>query len=81
MVPRTKTGEEGHVIEKKIVEDIASYGRQIGWIMEVLNMVVEKLDKNQELNNLTGKQNKSLEDFRKLIRSVEDVKKVGFGSI
>ncbi len=77
---QTKTGDKGNIIEKKTVEDIASYGRQLGWIMEVLNMVVDKLDRHQELNDLTGKQNKSLEDFRKLIRSVEGIKEAAQGS-
>ena len=72
----SKTGEKGQIIEKKTVEDVASYGRQLGWIMEVLNIVVDKIDKNQELNDLTVKQNNSLEDFRKLIKSVEHIKTV-----
>ncbi len=40
---------------------------QLGWIMEVLNLVVDKINKNKELNDLTVKQNNRLEDFRMLI--------------
>jgi hypothetical protein len=71
-----KTGEKGPIIEKRTVDEVASYGRQLGWIMEVLSIVLDKIDKHQELNDLTEKQIKNLEDFRKLIRSVENIKAV-----
>src|SRR5450759_3298934 len=57
-------------IERKIVEDVASYGRQLGWIMEVLDLVVSR----SKFNNLTEEERASLHQFSDLIKRIEEIK-------
>ncbi len=57
-------------IEKKIVEDVASYGRQLGWIIEVLDLIVPRLD----YKDLTEDELCTLHKFSDLIKDIEDVK-------
>lgn len=57
-------------IEKRIIEDVASYGRQLGWIIEVLDLVVPRLD----YKDLTEDELCTLHKFSDLIRDIEDVK-------
>ncbi len=56
--------------EKRIIEDVASYGRQLGWIIEVLDLVVSRL----KFNDLTEEERTTLHQFSDLIRHIEEVK-------
>ncbi len=56
--------------EKEIIEDVASYGRQLGWIIEVLDLVVSRM----KLSNLTEEESASLRQFSELIKRIEEVK-------
>lgn len=65
-------------IEKSIIEDVASYGRQLGWISEVLNLVRNRID----FGVLDKEQSESLKQFDKLIEDVKAIKeKSGTGEI
>jgi hypothetical protein len=57
-------------IERTIVEDVASYGRQLGWIMEVLDLIVSR----SKFNDLTEEERASLQQFSNLIKRIEEVK-------
>jgi hypothetical protein len=57
--------------EKKIIEEVASYGRQLGWIIEVLDIVLSRL----KLDNLTEEERESLNQFFSLIRRIEEIKR------
>ena len=57
-------------LEQRIVEDVASYGRQLGWIMEALDVVVGRLDKA----DLTGDERAALQQLSDLVRRVEAMK-------
>ena len=57
-------------IEKKIIEEVASYGRQLGWIIEVLDLVVSRV----KFNDLTEEERATLQQFSELIRRIEEVK-------
>ena len=63
-----KTGDEqkGPEIEKKIIDDVASYGRQLGWIIEVLNIIVNRY----ELKDLTDEEYSSMDQFFDLIKNL-----------
>ncbi len=67
-----KTGDDqkGAQIEKQIVNDVAGYGRQLGWIMEVLNIIADRY----ELKGLTGEEYTSMEQFFDLSKKTEDIK-------
>ncbi len=56
--------------EKEIIEDVASYGRQLGWVIEVLDLVVSRM----KLNNLTEEERGSLRQFSELIKRIREVK-------
>lgn len=65
-------------MEKRIIEEVASYGRQLGWISEVLNLVRNRVD----FGVLDKEQSESLEQFDKLIEDVKAIKeKSGSGEI
>jgi hypothetical protein len=67
-----KTGDEqkGPEIEKKIIDDVASYGRQLGWIIEVLNIIVNRY----ELKDLTDEEYSSMDQFFDLIKKTKEIK-------
>jgi hypothetical protein len=67
-----KTGEDqkGAEIEKQITNDVASYGRQLGWIIEVLNIIADRY----ELKNLTDEEYTSMDQFFDLSKKTEDIK-------
>ena len=56
--------------EKEIIEEVASYGRQLGWIIEVLDLVISRL----KFNNLTEEERTTLRQFSELIKRIEEVK-------
>jgi hypothetical protein len=57
-------------IERQIVEDVASYGRQLGWLIEVLNIIVNRY----ELKDLTEEEDTSMGQFFDLIKKTEEIK-------
>lgn len=59
--------------EKKIIEEVASYGRQLGWIIEILDVVVSRLLK-PKYKDLTEEERKDIDRFYDLIRRIEEVK-------
>ena len=61
-------------LEKKIIEDVASYGRQLGWITEVLEIVVNKYRKDDNLPP-NPEETESLRKFLDLTRKIDDKKK------
>lgn len=58
-------------IEDKVVSDVASYGKQIGW----LNEVVLALAKNAELPEETNKTLKRITDTAEKIERIKESKK------
>lgn len=67
-----KTGDDqkGVQIERQILKDVAGYGRQLGWIMEVLNIIADRY----ELKDLTEEEYSSMEKFFDLSKKTEDIK-------
>ncbi len=62
-------------IENKIIREVASYGRQLGWIIEVLDLVLKRLTVNDlRENDLTEEERATLQQFSELIRRIEEVK-------
>ena len=59
--------------EKKIIEEVASYGRQLGWIIEVLDIVLSR--HKQDFEDLTKEERASMDQFYDLIRNIEKIKK------
>lgn len=57
-------------IEAEIVRDVASYGKQIGRMQDVLAMLADRLDEK----SLNDKERKALAAFRVLVGDVEAVK-------
>ena len=49
--------------EKKIIEEVAGYGRQLGRIMDVLKVVVQKLDLNKLPADLSEEDRKIIVRF------------------
>lgn len=64
--------------EKRILEEVGSYGRQIGWVIEALDVVIEALraDHNGPLSRdrLDEAEIARLEKFERLAAAVEAVK-------
>ena len=57
-------------LEQRIVEEVASYGRQLGWIMEALDVVIGQLKKDE----LTTDERIALRQFDDLVQRVDDMK-------
>ncbi|GGB40321.1 hypothetical protein GCM10011316_10480 [Roseibium aquae] len=57
-------------VEQAILEDVGSYGRQIGRISEALEVVVRKLDSD----TLSAADRKAIDDFTDMMAEVQKVK-------
>jgi hypothetical protein len=60
-------------VERRIIEDVASYGRQLGRIMEALDVVIGHL-RLGERTDLTADERHALQDFSDLVRQVQMLK-------
>jgi hypothetical protein len=60
-------------VERRIIEDVASYGRQLGRIMEALDVVIGHL-RLGERTDLTADERHALQDFSDLVRQVQALK-------
>ncbi|MGH8930492.1 MAG: hypothetical protein ACRDZO_07620 [Egibacteraceae bacterium] len=56
-------------VERRIIEEVASYGRQLGWIIEALEVVISRLDRD----GLIGPERAALDQFSDLAGRVERV--------
>ena len=54
-------------LERRIIEDVASYGRQLGRMMEALDVVIGHL-RLGERTDLTADERHALQDFSDLVR-------------
>lgn len=68
----TNTGDDpnGSKIEKEIIEEVAGYGRQLGWVIEVLKIITDRY----ELKGLNGKEINSMEQFFDLNNKIKKIK-------
>lgn len=57
--------------ERRIVQDVASYGRQLGRIVDALDVVVGRIE---QADDLTGDERIPLQQFSDLVRQIEQVK-------
>ena len=60
-------------LERRIIEDVASYGRQLGRMMEALDVVIGHL-RLGESKDLTADERRALQDFSDLVRQVQALK-------
>jgi hypothetical protein len=60
-------------VERRIIEDVASYGRQLGRIMEALDVVIGQL-RLGERTDLTADERHALQDFSDLVQQVQMLK-------
>jgi hypothetical protein len=60
-------------VERRIIEDVASYGRQLGRIMEAVDVVIGHL-RLGERTDLTADERHALQDFSDLVRQVQMLK-------
>jgi hypothetical protein len=60
-------------LEQRIIEEVASYGRQLGWIMEALDVVIGRL-RAEQLQGLTAAEREALQSFSDLARRVRALK-------
>jgi hypothetical protein len=60
-------------LERRIIEDVASYGRQLGRMMEALDVVIGHL-RLGEGKDLTADERHALQDFSDLVRQVQALK-------
>ena len=59
--------------ERRIIEDVGSYGRQLGWVIEALKILVkDRLNEKQE--ELTSEQTLALQRLAVLAAEIEKVK-------
>lgn len=58
-------------VEAEVLRDVASYGKQIGRLQEVVAVLIDRLEKSEAL---TGQDKDVMEDFRALLREIEEVK-------
>jgi hypothetical protein len=63
------SGDPG--VEAEVLDSVASYGRQIGRLQEVVAMLLARLEASEQLQ---GKDLAAAEDFKALMRQIETVK-------
>lgn len=63
-------------IEQEIIEDVASYGRQLGQIADALTAVIKhfELDKDEKFQ---GDRKEAIDRFNKMVSDIEQIKKNG----
>lgn len=63
--------------ELKVVEEVAGYGRQLGWILEALSLLIEKLrtSKAIDFNTLNPNELATITQITRLLKQVDEVKK------
>ena len=62
--------------EIRIVKDVAGYGKQLGWILEALTLLISKLydSKALDITKLTEDEIATLSKIRSILQQVEDAK-------
>jgi hypothetical protein len=60
--------------ESEIVERVASYGRQLGWLLEAVDVLIHKLEKSECLGDLTEEEDLKLEQIKTLKQRIDDAK-------
>ncbi len=62
-------------LERSILDEVGSYGRQIGWISEALDVLITQADLDR--TKLSYEDIAALHTFQKMVKHVEECKKVG----
>ena len=62
-------------IEKKIIEEGAGYGKQLGWIVEALQLVMRRLELDKLPSDLSEEDRRVVVRFTDLIDNIERIKK------
>ncbi len=57
-------------IEKEVIENVASYGRQLGRVNDLLETIID----NPGLKDLSSRQQRSIEEFREMVDQIKQVK-------
>lgn len=60
--------------EQRILEDVASYGRQLGWILEAVDVIIHKLEEANALGDLTHEEEDKLEQVKTLKHRIDQAK-------
>jgi hypothetical protein len=61
--------------EKKIIEETAGYGKQLGWIIEALSLVMRKVELDKLPSDLSDEDRKVVVRLIDLADKIEQVKK------
>jgi hypothetical protein len=61
-------------LERRIVEEVASYGRQLGWVTEALDAVIACLHDADLTDKLTSQQLGALDRLRTLVENIKRIK-------
>jgi hypothetical protein len=61
-------------LERRILDEAGSYGRQIGRISDALCVLIEKIEMSR-LAELTQEERDAIDDFRFLVRQIRKVKR------
>jgi len=61
-------------MEKKIIEEVAGYGQQLGWITEAFDLLVQKLTSTHVLRDLNDKELNSFRGLSQLRERIEELK-------
>jgi hypothetical protein len=57
-------------IEQQVIADVASYGKQLGRVEELLLVLLEKAD----LSGLTKDQTRAVDDFKRMATDIANIK-------
>jgi hypothetical protein len=57
-------------IEQQVIADVASYGKQLGRVEELLLVLLE----NAKLSGLTTEQARAVDDFKRMATDIADIK-------
>ncbi|WP_153771647.1 hypothetical protein [Labrenzia sp. CE80] len=59
-------------IEQKVLQEVGSYGRQLGRMGDALNVLIEKLE--PKLGDLTKEERLALDAFRVMLAEIDQIK-------
>ena len=66
-------GSTNRAMEEKITQEVAGYGQQLGWILETLVLVIDKLQK--PIGKLNEEEQKKVMRIKNLLDDINNVRK------
>ncbi len=65
---------EDRSMEQEIIEGVGGYGRQLGWLLDAMDVLINRLENTKHLQDLTHEENNALEQVKTLKHRVDSIR-------